>query len=433
MRAGSPARLLIRREPNASELRFRITTQSAGATGTNLTFDNWSIDRPGVPLLMVRFTREQRDTSGALFEIEADVFGYRPRNVITEIDRLLQPLGLLTEFSSFSAAQTYATNQRMLVDCDYGARGVRKVRAILEDLLFIARASLTTNQFEEYLFTQDREPSVGAGNYDESRGDLITVDSMTKKNMVKSVSLSYRPSTTNPDELLHTVTRDVFGSDGIGVEHRDCPYLRDHEAADRLLCYLQVRGRAPRRVRGRLYLQRPQLGQEINIKGPALSGIPLPGFSGSVRSLRHQRLGVEFEAMEYADVDVYTAGTLPGDINEPYQPDYSQTPPAAPTGLRITALAGGRASVDAIPPVENWQELWFVITHNTNGQIMGLILGDFSATTGRASTIIGGLTAGQVYKLQAYAKNTFLLQGALQSTFDATAIGGGAAVTTFTA
>jgi hypothetical protein len=434
VRAGSPARLLIRRGGGTNDLRCRLTTSNAGATGTSLTFDNWSIDQPAVPLLMVRFTREQRDPGGALYTIDADVLGYRSRNVADEIKRIIEGAGLAVETASFASAATYATDNRMLIDCDHGARGVRKRRAIIEDLLYIARGSIATDAFGEYTITQDREPTLSVGTFDESAGDLIEVDSSTRQGLVKTVEIVYRPSTVQPEELLHTIKRDVFGASGIGTERRECPYLRDHEAADRLLCYLQVRALKPRRVRGKLYLQRPVLGYEIAIRNPNIFNL-LVGetFPGVLRSQRHTRLGIDFEAMELADVDTYTAGTLPGDINEAYEPDYSQTPPAAPTGLRITALTAGRATVDAIPPVENWQELWFVITHNTNGQIMGLILGDFSATTGRASTIIGGLTTGQVYKLQAYAKNTYLLQGLLQSTFDATAIGGGAAVTTFTA
>ena len=432
VRAGSPARLLIRRGGASADLRCRLTTTNAGATGTNLTFDDWSIEQPAKPLLMVRFTREQRDPSGALYVIEADVFGYRSRNVADELTRILAAAGRSVDAFSFGPANTYAAANVMLVDCDHGARGKRKVRAILEDLLFIARGCLTKNEFEEYVLTQDRDAASLTAELYESQGDLVAVDSLSAKQLVEAIELRYKPSTVNPQNLLHTLRRSVFGAFGIGVETRDCFYLRDHTAADRLACYLRERALAMRTVRARLILQDVSLGNSIRLHSTGFLA-PLSPFTGLVRSARYTRAGIDIDLVEIGAIETYTADTLPTDITEPYEPDYSQTPPAAPSVLRITALAGGRASVDAVPPAVNWAEVWFVITHNTNGQIMGLILGDYSTTTGKASTIIGGLTAGQVYKLQAYAKNTYLLQGTLQSTFDATAIGGGAAVTTFTA
>lgn len=436
VRAGSPVRVLIKNAFAAADLRCAGITLNAGATGTNLTFDNWSIEQPAKPLLMIRFTREQRDPGGGLYTIEADVFGYRSRNVVDEIDRLLKQRGYDIEASSYSSAQAYATTHRMLIDCDHGARGARKVRAILEDLLFIARGGLSKNALGQYLLTQDREPTLANTGpaQNEDAGDLVDVESLSRANLVRAVEIHYRPSSRDPRQLLHTLRRDVFPSNGIGVDVRDCPYLRDHEAADRLACYLQVRALAPRRMRARLYLNRFGLGWGLSISSRKIYN-GLTTFAGIIRQMRHQRLGIAMELMEQTTVDTYTAGTLPADIAEPYQPDYSQTPPAAPTALRITAAIGGtgRVSVEARPPVENWAELWFVVTHNTNNQIMGLVLGTFSATTGLATATIGGLTTGQVYRLEAYAKNAFLLQGTIQGTFDNTANGGGPAVTTFTA
>jgi hypothetical protein len=326
----------------------------------------------------------------------------------------------------------------MLVDCDYGARGRRARRAILEDLLFIARGGLRkTGPFGYYAITIDREP-LSTNAYDESLGDTIEVQNVTRQNLLRAVEIAYRPSSRNPVDLAHTIRRDVFGATGVGTERRDVPYLRDHEAADRLLCYLQVRGLKPRRVRGRMVFVNDEifLGLGVTIRSPNIfSNLPFETFTGTVRSLRYGLLGAQFDLMEQASVDTYTPGTLPSDAVDTYTPDYSQTPPAAPTAMRITvAIAGtGRASVEARPPTENWAELWFIITHNTNNQIMGLVLATVDAVTGLGSATIGGLTTGQVYKLQSYAKNAYLLPGTIQSTFDNTVNGGGGAVTTFTA
>ena len=431
VRAGSPARLLIRRGGNSSDLRCRVNTANAGATGTNLTFDNWSIEQPAKPLLMVRFTREQRDPSGALYTIEADVFGFRSRNVADEISRIISEVGGVADSTSFSAAASVATTEKMLADCAHGARGARKARAIVEDLLFIARGMVYRAYGSGYLIVQDITRS-SVGTLNESQGDLIEVTQYNRDAYPAAVGIRYRPSGRDPSQMTITRKRVPNGAVVTGTNAdaaRDCEYLRDHDGADRLVWYLSERAYSGRRISGQLLLARPGIGDVYAVVAPVM---PSALAQYSFHRIQHTVSGVRFEAVLNL-ANTYSLGTLPGDPVDIYEPDYSQTAPDAPTGLRITALAGGRASVDAIPPAVNWAELWFVITHNTNGQIMGLILGDYSTATGRASTIIGGLTAGQVYKLQAYAKNAFLIQGVLQSTFDATAIGGGAAVTTFTA
>lgn len=437
VRAGSPVRVLVRRGVNSGDLRCAMTTLNAGATGTNLTFDNWSIERPAKPLLMIRFTREQRDPGGGLYTIEADVLGYRSRNVADEINRLMTELGLTINAASLTSAQGFATTNRMLVDCDYGARGARKLRAILEDLLFIARGALVRDGAAgDYVLVQDRQDVPGVGTFDEFAGDLVEAQSIDRNRMLKAVEVRYRPSSRDPKNLLHTLRRNVYGAFGTGVESRPCPYLRDHEAADRLVSYLFSRYFYNRRLRARLYLQRFALGRGISIRSPrVLRGYAAFTFNGILRKVQHTPAGIDVEIVEQTGLDTYISGTLPADINEPYQPDYSQTPPAAPTALRITAAIGGtgRVSIEARPPVENWAEVWFVVTHNTNLQIMGLVLGTFSATTGLATATIGGLTTGQTYRLEAYAKNAFLLQGTIQGTFDNTINGGSATAVTFTA
>lgn len=434
VRAGSPVRILVRRGGNTADLRCVMTTVNAGATGTNLTFDNWSIEQPAKPLLMLRFTREQRDPGGGLYNIEADVLGYRSRNVADEIARVIGEAGGLTDATTFTAAQTVATAQRMLVDCAHGARGARKVRAILEDLLFIARGMVYRASGSSYLIVQD-VPRTSSGAFDESLGDLVRIDRWWRDAYPDAVGIRYRPSSRDPNQMTITRKRVPNGAVVTGTNAdpaRECPYLRDHEAADRLVWYLSERSYRGRRIAGMIALARPGFMSAWDFRSRLL---PSFFFGGVVLAkLRHKAAGVEFEGWTNL-VDNYVLGTLPGDPVDVYQPDFSQTPPAVPTALRITAAIGGtgRVSVEARPPVENWAELWFVVTHNTNGQIMGLVLGTFSATTGLATATIGGLTTGQVYRLEAYAKNAFLLQGTIQGTFDNTVNGGGAAVTTFTA
>jgi hypothetical protein len=433
VRAASPVRLLVKNSINSADLRCVMTTVNAGVTGTSLTFDNWSIEQPAKPLLMLRFTREQRDPGGGLYTIEADVFGYRSRNAADEISRIIAEAGGSIDATSFAAAQTVATAQKMLVDCAHGAQGARKARAILEDLLFIARGMIYRAYGSDYYIVQDT-PRTSAGTYDETLGDTVRINRFWRDAYPDAVGIRYRPSTRDPSQLTITRKRVPNGAVVTGDSAdpaRDCPYLRDHEGADRLVWYLSERSYRGRKIAGVLPLTRPAIMTALEFRS-----LLFPSFTGSFVLSRvvHKSTGVEFEAWTNLG-DTYSLGTLPSDPIDTYEPDFSQTPPAAPTAMRITvAIAGtGRASVEARPPVENWAEMWFIITHNTNNQIMGLVLATIDAVTGLGAATIGGLTTGQVYKLQSYAKNAFLLQGTIQSTFDNTVNGGGGAVTTFTA
>jgi hypothetical protein len=434
VRAGAPTRVLVRRASASGDLRCFLGTGSTGVSGTSLTFDNWSIEQPAKPLLMIRFTREQRDPGGGLYNIEADVFGYRSRNVVDEINRIIGEVGGTSDITTFSAAQSVATDQKMIVDCAHGGRGVRKVRAILEDLLFVARGMVYRADGSAYRIVQDT-PKTVTGSFNELQGDLVRIDRFWRDAYPDAVGIRYRPSSRDPNQLTITRKRVPNGAVVTGTNAdpaRECPYLRDHEAADRLVWYLSERSYRGRKVTGQMAFIRPDIMSAWNFSSRLFPNL----FFGNVvlARLTHKPSGVEFEGWTNL-VDNYALGTLPPDPVDVYQPDYSQTPPAAPTGLRFTAAIGGtgRASVECIPPAENWAEVWFVIIHNTNNQVFGPVLGDYNDTTNRASTTIGGLTTGQVYKLQAYAKNAFLLQGTIQGTFDNTANGGGPAVTTFTA
>ena len=91
-----------------------------------------------------------------------------------------------------------------------------------------------------------------------------------------------------------------------------------------------------------------------------------------------------------------------------------------------------RVTVDALPPSVNWSRLQFSAVHNVTGEVAGIIQGE-PVAGGREGTVLTGLRPGEVYKLLCWAENASNVQGVVQNTFSATAIGGGASVTTFTA
>ena len=419
--------------------RVNITNYNTGSASTTEVDD--LATSSNLTLLMIRFVREQVDFSGQPYAITADVRGVVSRNVVDEIDRLLYVIGATADSSSFTTARSYATTHEMLVDVDHGADGEvgqRRARAILDDLLLIARGTLSVNSSGHYVLTQDRTASV-TDTLVEDEGDLVAVAMFERPAKPASVGIRYAPNPRDPSTLTYVATRAVTGGQLAAESPTDVRYLSNPTAADRLLCYRALRTQYNARLRFRRIGAALTLGQVVTITSAANYVGARSWFIAGVSQVPG---GVECEAWEYdAAVHTYSAGTIPTGATVEYQPDYSQTPPAAPTGMAITAgsvaTAGdgtmtARVTVKATPPSVNWSELWFAAIHNTTGEIAGNVLAA-SIGGGEYGTTLTGLRPGEVYKLQSWAVNATNVSGTVQSTFNATAIGGGASVTTFTA
>lgn len=386
----------------------------------------------------VSFLADQRDFSGAEYRLYADVTtaDFTAPQIIRQ---LLTDAGVTVDTTSFSACEAWASANGLLVDCDFGAWGQRTTRAILEDLLYVSRAALDRRDDGSYAIVYDG-PATGWSDYDEDAGDPVELLSLTEPSAPSKVGIRYRPSPRDPAGALQfTILRTV--PDGTQGEERprECRYVRRHDVADKTAWYYAQRAAHAQRLRLRVYRTVHGLGDTLRITSAAWG---LSASEWRVRRVTRIVGGVELECERYsADLVSYTAGTLPGDPGPDYTPDYSNTPPAAPTGLRITAgstsLAGdgaviARVTVDALPPGVNWERLVFSAVHNVTGEIPGILRGE-SIGGGRHGIVLTGLRAGEVYKLLCWAENAFGVQGVVQGTFDATAIGGGASVTTFTA
>lgn len=384
------------------------------------------------------FTAEQRDFSGAEYRLYADI----STAVFTApqiIRQLLADAGVTVDAVSFTACEAWALSNALFIDCDFGAWGQRTTRAILEDLLYVCRAALDRRADGSYGIVYDG-PATTWHDYDDDAGDPIELLSLVEPAAPTKVGIRYRPSPRDPAGALQfSILRDV--PDGTQGEERprECRYVRRHEVADKTAWYYAQRAAHAQRLRLRVYRTVHSLGDTLRITSAAWG---LSASEWRVRRVTRIVGGVELECERYsADLVSYTAGTLPGDPGPDYTPDYSNTPPAAPTGLRITAgstsLAGdgaviARVTVDALPPGVNWERLVFSAVHNVTGEIPGILRGE-SIGGGRHGIVLTGLRAGEVYKLLCWAENAFGVQGVVQGTFDATAIGGGASVTTFTA
>lgn len=370
----------------------------------------------GISYTELRFTAEQRDFSGNLFAITADVRGTVSRNAVTHIGLMLGRAGVAVDASSLASAEAYADSERMLIDADLGRDGPRRIRAIIEDLAFVARAALRRTDTGAYAIVQDRPATLGTA-LDESAGDLVTAGTLARERRPASIGIRYRPSPQDPDRLQHEIRRAVIGT-GVGDEAaRDVPYLADHDAADRLLSYLARRAEHNATLQLREHVTVRDLGERISVRSPAA----FPGTREfSVWELTTRATGADLVLREYNDaVHTYVPGTLPPDAVVGFEPDYSQTPPAAPTGLAqsLAATSTGadgqtvaRLTASAVPPAVNAAETWFAAVHTATGAIT---LGQGASSGGGVySAVLGDLRPGEAYQVLAWAVNAWGLKGA---------------------
>jgi hypothetical protein len=434
--AGRTHQLIACSDGTAQSLSFSV--HSSVASGAAV-IDAVSIQAPGLALL--RFDGEQIDFQGRPYTIQADVLGAGSRNVATEIHRLLQAAGLSLSAASKATAEAYATTHRMLVDAGYGRDGkALKLRTILDDLSFIARGGIARNASApgEYVLIQDKD-SASTGTLNFELGDHLAETDVSTEDRPASVAIAYRPSPRDPGQMQHTIPRNVTGGAGVAEEPRSLPYLRDHEAADRLLCYLALRRQYNRKVTTQTRGLAAAAGTVVTLVDEDL--LPSGGQDFFVEAPTIRQGFLEITAVEHAAaIHTYTAGTLPTDAVMGYEPDYSSTPPSAPTALKIVSYASVVAgstttisiNVQAQPPATNRERMVFAAVHNVTGEIWRaerVIESDQSPT----AATIAGLRPGEVYQLLAYCVNRFGVDGSTVSTFDASGVGGGTSVTTFTA
>jgi hypothetical protein len=424
--AGSPARVLAKSMASISDFRVGFSTQNTGAAA-NLVVDNCQWDNPSVPLLMVRFTSDQIDTRGQLYRVQADVLGYRSRNAVDEISRLLTECALTLDTTSKTSAQSYATTCKMLADCAHGRDGQRTIRSTLLELLTIARGSLYRHEASAstYGIVQDRD-SASLATYDATSEQLRVLRFHSSGVRPLSVAVRYKPSGIDPSSLQHTLTRNVTGGSGVAEQPVDVPLMRDHEGADRLVCWMALRRQYNRRVDFELAEADHLAGDVVTLRDPEFFTADFPVLIEQVSWNEGSLIctGVE----NVAAVHTYTPGTLPADAQTTYEPDYSQTFPAAPSAFSVTVnttvvandgTTTARVTLQSTAPAVNWSEIWFSSRHNTTGEL-DMVEGSLVSGTTYSATI-GNLRPGESYTFSSWARNSFGRDGQTATTSTTTA------------
>lgn len=327
----------------------------------------------GVQVVTVVFTQEQLDFQGRPYEIEVDYTLPGSRLPSDEVKRILEAYGITPGAATFAAAAAVDTAAGFAVDTLYGGlEGGRMGSAILADLLNAARGWLSPNAAGEWDLVQDCAKA-SVASFD-AQADQIEIDEYGDGDIEKTVTLDYRPRSSVGEDYTGHLSRTTTGQ--TGEKRLANPYIYDHGVADRLVCYWQKRLNTLRRASASIHAVQLANGARITItdavtwsgaKDFIMTGVRRPADRNQV-TLR------EYDATIYA----YTAGTLPAGATNTYSPDYSFTPPAAPTGLTVvsggaTVAADGTmrsfALIRATPPAVNWERLMIQVTNSVSGEI----------------------------------------------------------------
>lgn len=367
----------------------------------------------GFTMYTITFGREQTDFSGKPYVIEADWTLPGSQSPSSEVARILQAFGFTADAVTFASAIAADIAAGFTVDALYAGRAGN---AILEDLLQVARGWLSQTSTAAYAIVQDVAKTSTLQL--DTAIDLIDVqDYGDPADLVKTVSLEYGTKRSAAEEYAYKLTRSVTNG-STGEKQMKNPYIQAHSVADRLICYWQKRLPKPAGSAD-VFAQQLVNGALVNIndatywrgaKDFILTGISRPADLNRVK-LR------EYDAAVYT----YTAGNLPAGATNTYSPDYSFTPPAAPTGLAFvsqgaSADTDGKVTayqvVQASPPAVNWAQLWAQLTDTTTSEQYTQQL----FWTGAAwQATIGGLRPNRLHSMIVWAVNANNVAGTTAS------------------
>lgn len=369
----------------------------------------------GITVNTVSFAEEQVDFNGRPYVLEADYLLPGSRLPADELARILALFGVTTDATTFADAAAYDASNGFAVDCLYGGDGPRTGNAIVEDLLKVARSYLSQTSSSAWALRQDRA-RVAVAQYD-SQADQVEVEEYGDKEISKTVTIKCRPRFAGGQDLSLSLSRTTNGAAGEFII--ETPYVRDPTVADRLVDYWQKRFNSLKVGSAKLHAQQLDSGALIEV-------VEILHWNGRKRLILEEiSRPADYNRVRFREYDgtiyLYTPGTLPAGASNVYGPDYSQTPPAAPTGL--TDVSGGTScdtdgkvtafrKLRATPPAVNWEKLMVQVTDTTTNEIyqaqLMLVAGNYEAT-------VSGLRPGRNHQAVAWAVNANNVDGVATS------------------
>lgn len=375
----------------------------------------------------IEFAREQKDYSGSLYTLTADI-QFQTGDPVTML--LTLPLRTWPEEDyiviapGYTPAPSYRVREPFLTlsPClglpQPSLTLLPKISGetkggMIGEVLHSARASMIVSD-EVASATPPHYSGQRFRVVDEAWADSgLTLDSTTHGVEVLSVthvSIEHKVKVSYSDfrELEYTIeATDVRGDDAKELEVR-APYVNDHSDANRLLAHWRARSSQPREMVVKLFAKVPRAGQVIT----------LDGWQGFVKKMTLDKDGFVTVTLVPAIGDAGTINVAaPADAVYSYQPDYSQTPPAAPTGLTnvnftIYSTSFMQAKFSATPPAENWQRILFWWRRNDNG-MSGFIEGVKEGSVYTAN--FHGMSVNVPHTVSVYCINAHGVEGATAS------------------
>ncbi len=381
----------------------------------------------------IRFTKEQRDFQGRLYEFTADIWGFtfgggnHSMKIVDFIENILSNskwgLGETINTASFDAARTAVAgfggtfNGTGVIDAQVSAQD------ILNELLFLCRGKLHKNEAGEWTLTIDTYQEVvtaSFGSGDKKFENIKKISSYKKtptKEAIKKYTLNYRYNRWE-QAFANKNERNIFAF-GEDKEH-NTKWVRNHTTADIITCYQQ---KLMQQGDTRLRIEVGMEGRALALRNTVKIIIPRLNIDGEfqIRSIRKSLTRYELDLISYnSTIYDYTIGTLPPDATPDNTPDYSNTAPAAPTSFTIDAQGIDQGTdgttttyyeLSATAPAANFSHMIFGYK-KAGSSAYKYLEGELGS--GEIWKIrIEGLTPGISYNLAAVSVNAFNLKSSL--------------------
>lgn len=337
--------------------------------------------------------------------------GANARNVSREIDRIMQHIGLTIDPTSLADSITESDANEARLDVVYTRQ--RTAKAIIEELLFFARANLEAREDGNYNLVHDKL-TPGFSSYDETVGQKVQFNGYGRTERPSKIIVQYGTNPRNRNEFFHTIERTVPGGTGGTPIPYQVAYCQTWENVDRLISYLARREEYNRTASADIYTEQRMLGDRVHI-----TPIHGPAIDWMIRGIERDVDANALTLQEYNDaVYTYIPGIQPADPSAAYQPDYSSTPPAAPTGLTVTdsgaepdetGTVWSWVELECAPPAINWTTIRFVARDDGNNTLQTELSTDVGG--GKQGARVSNLRPNQAQTIFCFAINENNIEG----------------------
>jgi len=398
------------------------------------TFFDGSVnpDNPYPGFAFIRFSLEQRDFNGSMYEISADVRGLElggsvaERNTVNIIKNILTNttwgLSQSIDSTSFQVAFSKVTN----LFSDGFIQGQNRAYDVLNEILRICRGKLYKNSSGQWGIIVNYYESKTAATFGSNDGWYNNIISISKnKNpsineSIKKIIVKYSWNEWT-GEYEHVNQRGIFRipyQSAMGEELViECPFIRDHQTADRMVCFIEnMQIYAARKIGITVGMEARQLkeGDVIELKIPELYIDALFQIENITRSINTYMI----ECCSYSQsIYIYNPGSMPNDPNPDNEPDYRHTPPSTPTSFQKVSQDTYQSTdgttfayfnVSAVAPSANFAKMIFGYKR-TGETYYSYVDGNKPVAGSTWSGRIDGLVPGLYYDLAAISANIFNL------------------------